>query len=423
MRQPPWLIVVAAFGVALLVNARDAIACDCHDGGPVCEAYWKAPVIFAGRVVAITPNETREALRVQFAVGEAFKGTSAKLIELTVGGTSCDLAFSVGEEWLIYAVHFPGSTALSTGTCSRSRPLASAASDVAYARTVPTTNRSRGRIVGRLVYLDQLRINAVAGVQVAAEEIASGRTVTTTTDARGQFEIEAAPGAHRMSATLRRGMKLIGDDTVTLADARGCAEWQAWTEYHGSIAGVLRDSTGAPVRGVAIQIVAAEGNAPPRDEQRALTDAGGRFEIRGFSPGEYFVAIADGSRRSRDDARAHFIYAGGETATRFRIEGGERTSMGNFTLPATAHVIEVAGVVQHADGQPAAGAKVAIKADEDDWSFFWTTMTTNRLGQFRFAVVKGARYRIMAADSPTRPGPRVIVDTAVPVDRVRLVIP
>jgi hypothetical protein len=59
------LALIALAGGAVLSTAQLGLACDCHDGGPVCEAFWKTPVVFVGRVEAIealrTTSEDSEA--------------------------------------------------------------------------------------------------------------------------------------------------------------------------------------------------------------------------------------------------------------------------------------------------------------------------------------------------------------------------
>src|SRR4029453_14515758 len=47
------LMIVSLAAGALLFDAQPVIACDCHGGGPVCEDFWKTPVVFVGHVEAV----------------------------------------------------------------------------------------------------------------------------------------------------------------------------------------------------------------------------------------------------------------------------------------------------------------------------------------------------------------------------------
>src|SRR5690348_12158935 len=125
MRPRPLLIAVSVAIATLCVGVRPGLACDCHYGGPPCEGFWRAPVVFAGYVVAVRPMNSAPGdgptRRTQFRVTEAFRGvTAGSLIDLFGYGTSCDLFFGAGERWIVYAHPRSDGAGFISGTCSGS---------------------------------------------------------------------------------------------------------------------------------------------------------------------------------------------------------------------------------------------------------------------------------------------------------------
>jgi hypothetical protein len=117
------LVIGATLGIGTLVfDAQPVFACDCHDGGPVCEAFWNTPVVFVGRVEEVTvvqrEGQFGPTVRVRFRVIEALRGTTAREIELFTYSTSCDLTFAPQEDWIIYAFPRGDGPGLTTSACS-----------------------------------------------------------------------------------------------------------------------------------------------------------------------------------------------------------------------------------------------------------------------------------------------------------------
>jgi len=146
----------------LFIGPVTAWACFCADSGPPCEMAWKADVVFAGTVLSITeppvptvtggssigrqlqsapPQPTpfrKRTVRVQ--VAEALKGIAPGQAEIEIvtglGGGDCGYNFQAGTAYVIYGYRTP--EGIDVGICSRTRPLADAAEDLAYLRAVPT---------------------------------------------------------------------------------------------------------------------------------------------------------------------------------------------------------------------------------------------------------------------------------------------
>lgn len=394
-------VVIAVLGIHLGLPA-EAYACDCHDGGPVCEAFWKTPVVFTGRVESVTPTRGGAAYLVRFGVFEMFRGPIMRTAELITSGSSCDHQFEAGQEWIIYASPRHDGPGLTTSTCARSQLLRNASADIDYIRGAYATRWSdKGRIFGDVMYSKRQGGKPVPGVRVTVNG-PWWEPLHAMTDSSGHFDVAAPAGTYRLSAVLPRGMSLRGPDPiVTLLDGRGCATVGFFPDYPATVSGVVVDATGAPVPHVTVEMVEAEQNydyAPHR--VRGLTSASGRFTIPGVEPGLYAAAVLIG----RDNGPRYWFT--GDTTTRsraqtFDVDGGAIQDVGKITLPADVKMVQLAGVVQHRDGRPAAKAVVASKVDFDDVDFPWTTIETDSSGRFRLALVPGTRYRIAARPADT----------------------
>jgi hypothetical protein len=227
------LLLIAAL-LAPLLGAAPGYACDCHDGGLPCEAYWKSPVIFVGRAEAVTiiNQDSRLGARIQtrFRVAEVLRGPAAREIDIVTGSTSCDLRFTPGEDWVIYASQRIDGKGLSTSTCSRSRPLGFAADDLDYARSLKSTP-DKGRILGTVRYRGADSALPVKGARLTFHGPSSVQ-VSAVTGADGAYEVEAPAGIYRVSTALPRGM--FGEPSVSLVnlvDNRACAAVDVFAEF------------------------------------------------------------------------------------------------------------------------------------------------------------------------------------------------
>jgi 5-hydroxyisourate hydrolase-like protein (transthyretin family) len=210
-----------------------------------------------------------------------------------------------------------------------------------------------------------------------------------------------------------------------------------WTEYLGQITGRVTTADGAPVPRLTVELMQPEipDFADASYRQRAITDAGGRFTIPGVVPGRYVpgVAIAYGDfDAAHSGTEIRFAYVGDTTskraARRVEVDGGTTRDAGTLVLPKDVRVVQVGGVVVRADGRPAAGIKVRVKADYDDWNLPWTTILTNARGRFTIGLLAGTRYRLVAEAgnagvSSDRRETRVTVDPVVGMAPLRIVVP
>ena len=120
---------------------------------------------------------------------------------------------------------------------------------------------------------------ALADVEVAY------KTVTTRTDSAGNFRLSPVPIGH-IVVRFTRGKTVLGElDADVTADTTSAVRVEAMPDRDATrtFAGVVVDSSGAPVRGAAVEVVP--------DLAEARTDSLGRFMIRGMPAGRHLVRV------------------------------------------------------------------------------------------------------------------------------------
>src|SRR5688572_20455358 len=128
---------------AILLLTETTVACSCvssPSGNPPCQSFWNTPVVFSGRVAAISPEETKAGssgffrrLQVRFAVSTAHRGNVSGFVDIVTGqgGGDCGYRFEVNEHYLVYASKREDGV-LSTGICSPTKKLAEAQDDLGF---------------------------------------------------------------------------------------------------------------------------------------------------------------------------------------------------------------------------------------------------------------------------------------------------
>ena len=390
---------------ALLSTPHSALACSCHDGGPVCEAFWKTPVVFVGRVEAIEALRAADGApqrqRVRFTVIEAFRGTTAKSLDIMNYATSCHHGFAPGERWVVYALPDERGGGWTTHTCTRTAPLKAAAEDVAYGRSSLTRVASggKGRIFGTATYSTTNGSVVVPGARITLQG-ETGPPLSAATDTRGRYHILAPAGRFRLTARLPPGMTMPGGAReVELSDGRGCARADLGVEYPGGIAGRVVDAVGRPIPHLSVELIRADAYDFPSSRLRAVTDTAGRYAITGVEPGRYAPAVAIGRTDTGNGPEPLYLFSGGSTtktsARPATVRGGVQRNAGDLVVSRSTRIVQVTGTVVQADGRPAPGVPVRIKGQASDL-FPWTTIRTNARGGFSFALVSSLTYRLVA---------------------------
>ncbi len=129
------LLVIVGIALAGLAGAPTASACTCVEPPPPLEALEAADLVFAGLVIEILePDSSMFTRSFRFAAKRRWKGpvTDTMRVETAWSSASCGYPFEVGETYLVYA--YEGNVfanPYSTNLCTRTRPLADAAEDLA----------------------------------------------------------------------------------------------------------------------------------------------------------------------------------------------------------------------------------------------------------------------------------------------------
>jgi Carboxypeptidase regulatory-like domain len=299
--------VLAGMVVLLAFHSDEARACSCPASGPPCAATWQVDVVVAGVVRSIETVDHSElgspyqSTLVKFEVERAFVNGSPGPVELLTGrgGGDCGYRFVAGQRYLVYAWKHP-SGRLSTGICSRTRPLEQASEDLAYLATVAQQPRG-ARVSGRVTHLhrdpfekDWIDYGPFENIVVNLRGSAFSRDVST--DKNGRYEFSGLP-AGKLTLTLVPPTGFDGrylEREVEIRDARACSSHDFSLRYIARASGTVVDSSGRPLAGIMVDAVAAElaGFLPPPYQQPVKTDARGRFEFDDLPPGLYVFGVS-----------------------------------------------------------------------------------------------------------------------------------
>jgi hypothetical protein len=398
-----WLVVV--FGLCL---SDRAAACDCGSLS-TCRSFWNAQAVFVGRVIYSDPTAVR------LVVVERFRGSLAS--EVTISGplSNCRYPFTEGVTYLVFAHETP-SGELEAGLCSRTQPLTNAggSADLAYARYARSVRASdRGRIVGTVELPDAAWQPLPLPPQVrVSTQTADGRTLTAAVNRRGEFRFEGLPqGIYRLEVSAPGGFQ--GEiEEVEVNDPRGCDQALVRLLWGGMITGDVRDSTGAPVAGVPLQITALPDGSPvsPWAIRSARSREEGRFTFETVPPGgwrlELDPSLLSGGGRPPRDASAGSARPAAAVVT---VPRNQPVTL-PFVVPSDAQIVTIAGVAVDADGKPLANAEVTLG---NGVGAVGNPHRTGPDGRFSLAAVAGEKYTVYAVHHLPETGPTLETRSAV----------
>lgn len=405
------LLTIGAIVVATS-SARDAHACSCVVGAPPCQSFFDVSAVFVGTVRSIDQGAGASSFarrRIILDVVEAFRGVAGQRVEVDTGagGGDCGYPFEVGMTYLVYASVAKDTQVLTTGICTRTKPVSGAQEDLAFARSVTSAPATGGVVTGTVRNRDRRLVNPppnassfapVAGVTVVVE--CDGLTYRAESDDRGRFEVGGlATGACTPRVVPPDAMFVASPPpSVTIRDLRSCAALDIVLGFDGRIRGRIVDASLQPIAGVTVDAL-VPGERSPSYMYAAVTDAAGAYEIANMPPGNYVVGV-NARRAYRPGApsfgRAAFFPSASSagTAQIVRVGEGEQVSLGDFALPSTAAFVQLSGEAVTASGSPAAGAKVYVIRPEPGFQVFSGPLVSDAQGRFTVAIPRGERVKI-----------------------------
>jgi Carboxypeptidase regulatory-like domain len=341
-----------AAAVVLLVAplAGKAHACSCVMSGPPCQAAWTADVVFSGTVRSIERVEdgpvepTFHSLRVTFSVDRGYINGPQGAVEVTTGsgGGDCGYRFAPGKRYLVYAWKRPPS-GLTTGICSRTRPIEEADEDIKYLSSIPAKGTG-ARVYGRV---NEWRrdpaeergadYGPIEGIKVSVQ----GPTMQkdAITDADGRFEVTNLPAGKATITVLAP----FGFDAryltheADIAHLRACSVHDFTLMPRATASGTVVDESGRPRAGVQVEAVAAElaGFDPPAYQDPVRTNERGIFEFDNLPPGTYVFGV-NLTKRAGAQRSGPRVFLPGVAAARdaavIELKAGDETVVGVLRL-------------------------------------------------------------------------------------------
>lgn len=386
MKPASVALACAAAVVALVAAARPAAACSCSPPPPPCEAYSRVGAIFVGKVTSVA-TQPGAVIAATFAVEELFKGPFIARTIVVHGGGMCGATFEAGKKYFVYAWDDGG--VWHAGLCGRTRPLARAQEDLAYARNLP--KRKLAELIGTVQIDDeQGRRTPRAGATVVAQ----GTSHAAKTDADGKFKLAVPPGKYTLDVVDPGTQVLWGRlPTVEITDPAACASEDLVLRYNGRIRGTLVDHTGKPAVNAAVSAV---GPMTLRfGALRARTDANGKYEIAGVQAGTYLVAVNhldDGGPEAASPIPTTYYpgVAAEGAAKPVTVTRSAVVEPIDFKLPKPLVVYTVTGVLKQA-GRPLPGVHVKFNTELRPGYHRGQDEKTDADGRFTFKEVAGAK--------------------------------
>lgn len=344
--------MVASAMLMLAPLADDALACSCAQSGPPCQAAWTADVVFSGTVRAIDRIEssagdlTFDRVRVTFEVEQGYISAPSRVVEVRTGsgGGDCGYSFKIGKRYLVYGWNRPA-TGLTTGICSRTRPIEEAAEDLRYLKTIPPKGTG-ARVYGRInewrrdpAEEQGADYGPLEGIRVSLES--PTMQMDAVTDANGRFDVKNVPvGKARITVLAPVGFdaRYLSHE-IDITDPRACGEQNFTLTLRATASGTVVDESGRPVAGVQVDAVAAElaGFDPPPYVYPVKTDERGVFAFDSLPPGSYVFGINLTKRPGLPRLGASVFLPGVSTARDalvIELKAGDEKVVGVLRLPA-----------------------------------------------------------------------------------------
>jgi 5-hydroxyisourate hydrolase-like protein (transthyretin family) len=330
-----------------------------------------------------------------------------------LGGGDCGYGFKQGGQYLVYAHRNDKDKRLYTGICSRTRPLAEAADDLAFIRSLATAEPT-GIIFGEVAKRnyewkegeDWRKAIADAELTIEGEEA----RYELKSNAQGEFRIEGlAPGAYKVKLKIPPGLAKLNSksefvetaESEVKVSARGCAQTGFWLDSDTRVSGHVIDASARPVTNLKLDMRGA-----PSDRKNtntflsAQTDAEGRFEFKLVPPGDYLLGVRLLSSSGDELPPYPRTYYPGVTtkaqAGVVSVKEGEQLRDLELRLPPRLAEYSVDGFVVWEDGRPAPGVSIYLSLQEEGELSAFKSIRADERGRFTVKVYEGLSYKVSA---------------------------
>ncbi len=304
------LLLVAC---SVWATASEAQSCACVRPRTPCLAFWNAEAVFVGRAESmsrVSSSLTRaQRKKVSFTVKESFRGASTRTLDVLTPSGGCGISFQLGRSYVVYAERSDVSADLTTTTCSGTRLIDDAATDVTYGRAVKEGRATPGQISGHV----QLAYRDLAGSIVRSRPpepmpgmrlrvTKDGTTTETVTGPAGEFAVESrGAGRHVIDLDLPAGYySEAASKDLDLTDVQSCADILAVVHHDGGVTGRVMDFNGRPIAGLTLELGVRSGreDRSRREVIRTVSGAGGWYEFVHIPPGRFAVGVSSEARSS-----------------------------------------------------------------------------------------------------------------------------
>ena len=399
------VVVTLATVVATDLGVQVAEACSCvgtYSGSPACQARWQYTRIFRGKVSGVSkaqPDRERgigdSAQWIHFELRETFLGVSGQTYDLLNTGSSCDVHFESGKEYLVYV---NGDVVY---MCSPTREVEKAAEDLKYLRAIPSTPPREGRIIGLALHEEYTQIERgrkpFEGVRVVVEGQGLRRSAVTGPD--GKYEIAMPVGQYSVRAEVDQRVYATaqGGGQVKLADTRGCAVADFQVSFNGRMNSRVLTRDGTPIPHLSVKLVSTEPENRPGDIV-GQTDEHGRIQLEHIPPGRFAFGFDLPDREAKDGRREYYFPGAADRleARQITFQPSQAIELGDVVIPDTMRFVTLTGVVQDSFGKPAERATVYLKLSADRESRWIEPMIRTRAdGRFAFALLDGHEYGLL----------------------------